>query len=71
MVEGRDDLVSLIRTHRGSRIFCAFNLSGAEQTVPLPEGAWRLDRGAPFTTHETEAGVVLPPWQACFAVAEA
>ena len=69
IVEARDDYLSLIREHDGARVFAAFNLSGGEVAVTLPEGDWRQDRGAPFGPIVGSAGVRLPAWQAYFAVA--
>ena len=70
IVEADDAYLALIRAHRGTRLFCAFNLSTGPRPVGFPEGGWRLDRGAPFKSKTDERGTVLPPWQACFAVAE-
>ena len=71
IVESRDDYLSLIRTHKGTRLFCAFNLSNAAQPVSLPEGTWREDRGTPFKTVATDRDITLPPYQAYFGVDEA
>ncbi|MEL6205143.1 MAG: alpha-amylase family glycosyl hydrolase, partial [Pseudomonadota bacterium] len=65
-----DDRLALIRSHGGQRVFCSFNLGSDTQTVALPDGAWRQDKGAPFTTIANERGIALPPYQAFFAVAE-
>ncbi len=65
VVEARDDYLALLREHEGTRMFCAFNLGEAAQTVTLPDGAWQ-DAGAPFT-YGTENGITLPPFQAYFA----
>jgi len=65
--------VAFTRTHGDQRLFCAFNLSNMAQPVSLPEGTWRADRGAPFTTIENDNGreITLLPYQAHFAAAEA
>jgi alpha-glucosidase len=65
----RDDYLALVRRLDGAQVFAAFNLSGAEVTVDLPEGTWRQDRAAPFAPIVSGASVRLPPWQAYFAVA--
>ncbi|MEO1676586.1 MAG: alpha-amylase family glycosyl hydrolase [Pseudomonadota bacterium] len=65
-----DDRLALIRSHGGQRVFGSFNLGSDTQTVALPDGAWRQDKGAPFTTIANERGIALPPYQAFFAVAE-
>lgn len=63
-----EDSITFLRDHEGTEIFCAFNLSDAGMDVRLPEGDWVIDRGAPFYTKQTERGVHLPAWQACFAL---
>ena len=61
--------ISFIREHGNRRVFCAFNLSGEDREVPLPEGVWRIDGSAPFQVKETTTGTWLPAWQALFASA--
>ncbi len=68
--EAREDHLSLIRSHEGTRIFCAFNLSNTAQPVTLPEGDWREDKGAPFAPITTDRGITLPPYHAYFGVEE-
>ncbi|MCA8884687.1 MAG: DUF3459 domain-containing protein [Rhodobacteraceae bacterium] len=68
ILTAEDHFLSLLRSHNGVQVFCAFNLSNAAQPLEFPEGNWVIDRGAPFTTVTTERGVQLPPYQACFAV---
>ena len=70
LVEGRDDLVSFIRTHEDVRMFCAFNLSNASLTVDAPDGAWRHDKGTPFKATVTDNGATLQPYQAFFGLQE-
>ena len=62
------DFLSFVRTHEGTRIFCAFNLSNTAQPAALPPGDWRQDKGVPFQAAVTDKGVMLPPFQAFFAV---
>jgi alpha-glucosidase len=70
IVEARDDFLSIIREHEGARIFAAFNLSAMAMPVTLPKGTWRQEKGAPFKAVVNDKGVMLPPWQAYFAVGE-
>ena len=66
--ETEDAYISFIRENDNARVFCAFNLSGEDRMVDLPEGNWRIDRGAPFRVEEINSETILPPWQALFAV---
>ena len=66
-VEADDTYLSFIRRHGNVEVFCAFNLSSDPRDVILPEGAWKLDRAAPFVIEDTETGPRLPGWQALFA----
>ena len=68
VVEARDDHLSFIRADGGTRLFCAFNLSPAEQTISLPPGQWRQDKGAPFEATQNGHDVTLPPFQAYFGL---
>ncbi|RDC74521.1 alpha-glucosidase [Rhodovulum sp. 12E13] len=70
IIDAEDSYLSLIREHEGVRLFCAFNLSNGARPVDFPPGEWRIDRGAPFKCKTDDRGTVLPPWQACFALAE-
>jgi alpha-glucosidase len=70
IVEADDAYISFVRAHAGTRLFCAFNLSNGPRPVAFPQGTWRLDRGAPFKSTTDDRGTILPPWQACFALAE-
>src|SRR6056297_261262 len=56
LVEADEGYLALIREEGGARMFCAFNLLDEERAVAFPEGAWRIDRGAPFMVHEGETG---------------
>ncbi len=66
------EVLSFHRAHGDQRLFCAFNLSNAAQPVSLPDGQWMQDRGAPFTTGQSDRDgqVTLLPYQAYFAVEE-
>ena len=68
-VSSSDTHIDFIREHGNVRLFCAFNLSNEARPVTLPDGEWQIDRGAPFTVNETDTGLILPPWQALYAVA--
>ncbi|MXW86761.1 MAG: alpha-glucosidase [Boseongicola sp. SB0667_bin_21] len=66
VVEADEGFLSVIRTHGGSRLFTAFNLSGLPREVVLPAGAWTADHDAPF---DSDDGTILRPWQATFKAA--
>ncbi|NNF23963.1 MAG: alpha glucosidase [Rhodobacteraceae bacterium] len=68
MVAVSDEVISFIRQDEGTRMFCAFNLSDGSHPIDLPEGSWRADKGAPFNVVETDQGIALPPFQACYAL---
>jgi alpha-glucosidase len=68
VVEARDDHLSFVRADGGKRLFCAFNLSPVEQTISLPPGQWRQDKGAPFAATQKGNDVTLPPFQAYFGL---
>jgi alpha-glucosidase len=70
LVEVREDHISFLREHDGARLFCAFNLSDAAADDHAAARGWRQDKGAPFTATETDDGILLPPWQAWFGLAE-
>ena len=70
IVECRDDYLSFIREHDGTRVFCAFNLANMAQPMTLPEGDWREDKGAPFEPLTSDRGITLPPYHAYFGVDE-
>jgi len=63
------DHISFERDDDGRRILCAFNLSEADVTVPLPEGDWKVIQGNGFAGSLEKAGIYLPPAQALFAEA--
>jgi len=71
LVQSGDGVVSFIREHDGRRLFCAFNLTNAAQPVIMPDGEWRQDKGAPFTTLTNNGEVTLPPYQAFFGAEDA
>lgn len=66
--EAGESYLGFVREHDNSRVFCAFNLSGESRRVDLADGSWRVDHAAPFRLEETGDAIVLPPWQALFAV---
>ncbi len=68
VVEARDDYLSLVREHDGTRIFCAFNLSDTDQSASLPHGTWQQDMDAPFNSTADNGKITLPPWQAWFGL---
>ncbi len=67
IVAATDTVFAQIRESDGERIFCAFNLSDADQQVALPEGAHNQFGDLPFTAKVEGAVLHLPPWQAFFS----
>ncbi|MCX7644969.1 MAG: alpha-amylase family glycosyl hydrolase [Rhodobacteraceae bacterium] len=67
IVEARDEVLSLVRAQGGTRLFAAFNLSGAPQQVALPAGTWTAAAGSPFAVRADGAAVRLGAWEAYFA----
>ena len=67
LVEADDGYIAFYREHGNMKLFCAFNLSSEDRLVTLPDGDWRVDKGAPFNIKETGEGWVLPSWQALYA----
>ncbi len=66
--EADDSRLCLIRGDGDAAIYAAFNLSGSEQTIGLPDGAWgALD--VPFESTFGDREIHLPPYQAAFATA--
>ncbi len=63
-----DEVYTMVRAHEGARIFGAFNLSGTDQVVELPDGDWTPCAGVPFEAAFEGRVVRLPPWQGAFAV---
>jgi alpha-glucosidase len=63
-----DGLLSFLREEGGSRMLCLFNFTDAERVVPLPEGSWRQDVGAPFASWVSDKGAVLPAFGAFYAL---
>jgi len=70
IVDADDGYFAIVRTLNGTRLFCAFNLAAEARPVTLPRGAWREAPGAPFETRSEATGLVLPPWQAYYALAD-
>jgi len=66
-VAADDGFISFIREQDNTRLFCAFNLSDSARSVDLPDGAWVVDRDAPFSIDGSDSSPELPPWQALFA----
>ncbi|MCG6883363.1 MAG: DUF3459 domain-containing protein, partial [Silicimonas sp.] len=67
LVEADDTYIAFFREYGNTKLFCAFNLGPEDRQIMLPEGDWRVDKGAPFNTIETTDGWTLPPWQALYA----
>ncbi|WP_445944247.1 alpha-amylase family glycosyl hydrolase, partial [Roseicyclus sp.] len=66
-----DGVLSFRRTYEGQVLFCAFNMTDDVRRVPMPEGKWRQDRGAPFAPAAEDGAVFnLMPYHAVFAAAE-
>ncbi len=70
IVEARDDFLSFIRTGGGTRIYCAFNMSGDPQEVRLPDGTWTQAGNAPFPADLNNNTAMLPGWAAIYAMGE-
>ena len=61
-------VLALVRRAEGEKpLFCAFNLSDTEQTVPLPEGGWTALEEPGFAARIENGAAILPPHQAIFA----
>jgi alpha-glucosidase len=69
-VEAGDTFLSFLRTDDETRMFCAFNMSGAERRFDLPDGEWTMAEAAPFAAKINDGSVTLPPYQAAFATAK-
>ena len=66
-----DGVLSFRRTYEGQVLFCAFNMTDDVRRVPMPEGKWCQDRGAPFAPAAEDGAVFnLMPYHAVFAAAE-
>ena len=66
VVEARDDYISLTRSLGATRMFCAFNLGDAEETIVLPEGDWTEAAGMPYAPTVGAGQVTLPAFFAYF-----
>ena len=64
-----DAVLSMIREGAGERLLCIFNLTADTERVALPEGEWIFQDDAPFEHTQEGTDIILPPWQAAFAVA--
>jgi alpha-glucosidase len=69
-VSAPEGILAFERRLADTRMLCLFNLSGEERRVPLPEGAWRQDKGVPFAAWADDGDAVLPPYSAFFALNE-
>ncbi|AMG28892.1 alpha-glucosidase [Grimontia hollisae] len=66
-VTSHDQGLAFIRYNDEQRLLVAFNLSGADMTLSLPEGNWQPLEGHGFTFGLGNGSVTLPPYQAAFA----
>ncbi len=64
--DAREGYLSLIRELDGWSVFCAFNLSGEQQEIVLPEGQWIPD--GPIHSI-ADSGMKLKPWRVWFGLA--
>ncbi|WP_108482073.1 alpha-amylase family glycosyl hydrolase [Oceaniglobus ichthyenteri] len=71
IVTATDDLLVMIRDEGGNQVLCAFNLTNKAQPFSPPDGNWQQDKAAPFQTVASDIEIILPPWQAYFAVSDA
>lgn len=63
--EATGDVLSFLRSHRGTRIFCAFNLGDTAAMVTPPAGSWAaLGRDLGAASAPDGASLTLDPWQA-------
>ncbi|MEV8465422.1 alpha-glucosidase family protein [Fluviibacterium sp. DFM31] len=68
VLDADDGHLSFLRSHGNQMIFCAFNLTSEEQPLNLPDGDWTIVRDLPLHPESSADGLVLPPYQACFAL---
>ncbi|WP_193141658.1 MULTISPECIES: alpha-glucosidase family protein [unclassified Meridianimarinicoccus] len=68
ILDADDGHLSFLRSHGNQMIFCAFNLTPEEQPLNLPDGDWTIVRDLPLHPEDGADGLVLPPYQACFAL---
>ena len=66
-----DAQLVLTRDDGITRVFAAYNLSGAPLTVALPDGEWTRRDDAPFTVEFGDGTVEIGPYQGAFAVSAA
>ncbi|MEO1238228.1 MAG: alpha-glucosidase family protein [Pseudomonadota bacterium] len=66
-VTTEETYLAFTRTHGGKTMFCAFNLSETPREVTLPDGAWSVDKDAPYAPEMGPDGVTLGGWSALFA----
>ena len=63
-----DEALALVREWDGRRIVCAFNLTGEDLAIALPQGLWHQDMTAPFAGALRDRVAELPPYQGLFAL---
>lgn len=68
IVQADKEVFAVMRSHKGKRMFVAFNLSDTARSIPLPESNWSLDQ-SPFEANLVGGAAELGPWQAAYAVA--
>ncbi len=68
--DAEEHFLSFERIYGDVRLFCAFNLSEGRRAVTLPDGAWSVLEDAPFGPEAEDNTLILPPWQALYAMAE-
>ena len=65
------DVLYFSRTHQGTTLYCAFNLSDTPSAHDMPEGQWQMVGEDLGTASPSRDGKLhLGPWQACIAVQE-
>jgi len=68
-LKATDGVLSLHRTHDGTEVFCAINLSDTPTTIDMPAGTWEPTAAELGSTGPgPDKKLHLGPWQPCFAV---
>jgi alpha-glucosidase len=68
-VKSVESIVYFTRSHEGTKIFCAFNLSDDPATMDMPDGNWAqigLELGS--AGPQADGKLHLGPWQPCLAL---